>query len=366
MGAMTEHLLREVGRIPTSGARAVEPVQVGDVALLAVPQLAYDVPGTAADMNGGDSNTEMLLLARDGDGFRPWGSLPAPGGEDAEFFTIEGQSFLAVAGIRSGSGPYRFDIDSHVWAWDGHAFTRFQSIPGYAAKQWRHVGVDGRHFLALAQGIALPGHEGANLPSRLYEWDGTRFVHFQDIDSRWGYNWHHLEIDGTHLFAHADHVGPSVLYRWDGIRFVSHQTLAPRACRAFASFVDAGDTYLVVGCLQTVSTVMRWDGDRFVHHQELAGLGAREFAVVHGARGLYVVRVNFISGTPADPQAALTSQLYRWHDGALQVVDEFPTTGGTDVAVLPDEAGALVVISNSLSADVRFAADTVIYRFTDS
>jgi hypothetical protein len=63
--------------------------------------------------------------------------------------------------------------------------------------------------------------------------------------------------------------------------------------------------------------------------------------VLHGKHGLYVLRVNFIHGMPAAPTTSLVSQLYQWQDGKL------------------------VAVSNSLSADIRFATDTVIYRFTE-
>ena len=84
---------------------------------------------------------------------------------------------------------------------------------------------------------------------------------------------------------------------------------------------------------------MRWDGERFVEHQVLDGDGAREFAVVQSADSLYVVRVNFIHGTPADPTTALKSQLYRWQNAELAVVEEFDTFGGTDAAVIVDGDG---------------------------
>jgi hypothetical protein len=87
--------------------------------------------------------------------------------------------------------------------------------------------------------------------------------------------------------------------------------------------------------------------------------------VFHGRQGLYLVRVNFILGTPKDPRTDLVSQLYHWTDGRFAVVEEFPTTGGTDVALLPDPEGVVLAVSNSLSPDVRFAAGTVVYRFAD-
>jgi hypothetical protein len=61
----------------------------------------------------------------------------------------------------------------------------------------------------------------------------------------------------------------------------------------------------------------------------------------------------------------LRSQLYEWRNGGLAVVDEFPTFGGTDVTSYSDDRGTLVAVANSLSQDVRFATDTVVYRFSD-
>ncbi|MEV6511207.1 hypothetical protein AB0M61_34495 [Streptomyces sp. NPDC051642] len=362
----TPHLT-EVGALPTSGARAVEPFELDGMQLLAIPQLAYDIPGTPAGMNGGDSDTELLLLRRaEGcDTYEPFQTLPAPGGEDAEFFRIGERAFLAVADIRSGKGPYEYTTDSTVFEWDGTRFTPFQSIQGFAAKQWRHFTIGERHFLALAQGVTVPGHEQENQPSRIYTWDGTRFTALQDVDALWGYNWHAFELGGEHFLAYADHVRPSVLLRWNGEKFEHVQDLAPQHGRAFAHFTDArGETYLLVACLASPSQLLRWDGERFVEHQVLDGLGAREFAVLDTEHGLYVVRVNFILGTQAEPVTALDSELYRFAEGRLTSVQSFPTTGATDAAVLRGHDGSLLVaVSNSLTADIRFAARTVLYRF---
>ncbi|MFF1451164.1 hypothetical protein ACFVYF_23965 [Streptomyces sp. NPDC058274] len=366
---MTSTHLTPIQTLPASGARAAQPIRVGGLELLAIPQLAYDIPGQPAHMNGGDSETELLLLRRSGDRFEPWGALPAPGGEDAEFFTIGDRAFLAVASIRSGAGPYDFTVASMVHEWDGARFVPFQAFDAFAAKQWRHFTVDGRHFLALAQGVAVPETAGLNRPSVIYVWDGTRFTHFQDIPSQWAYNWRAFTVGGHTMLAHADHAGPSVLYRWDGGRFVAHQELASARGRAFATFDDpgGGGTYLAVACIDDGSQLLRWDpaGERFVEHQKLAGAGARELAVVRTDRGLYLIRVNFIVGTPADPTAALMSQVYRWDGERLDVVEEFATTGGTDVAVLDSASGPLIVQTNALAADLRFAAESRVYRFTD-
>jgi EPTP domain len=357
--------LTEIQRIPTSGARAVAAFTVAGRRLLAIPQLARDTPGSPPGMNGGDSDTDLLLLQSAGGRFEPWSALPAPGGEDAEFFTIGGRSFLAVASIRTGAGPYELAAESQIFAWDRDRFVPFQSVATFAAKQWKHWTIGERHFLGLAQGVVRPGDEDRNRDSVVYEWDGSSFAPQQQIPSRWAYNWHSFWIGNDFFVAHADHAGASVLYRWDGTQLQPHQALAAAGGRAFATFGDAATTYLVVACISAPTTVLRWDGGQFTQVQTLDGLGGRELAVVRADGLLLVIRINFILGTPADPRPVLDSQIYAWDGAALQVVAEFPTCGGTDVAVLHQAGGAIeLVVSNSLTPQLRFAAETVRYSLS--
>jgi hypothetical protein len=361
---VTGQHLREKLRIATSGARAVLPFDVDGHAFLAIPQLSSDAEGTPPGMNGGNSNTDLLLLRRDGESYTEYQRLPVPGGEDAEFFRIGGQAFLATASIRAGNGPYDYQLDSQIFAWDGSAFVPFQTIPTFAAKQWRHFTIGERHFLALAQGVFLPQTKDDNRPSIIFEWDGARFQPFQEIPSLWAYNWHFFQIDGQHYLAHADNSDESRLYRWNGDKFVPHQTLVKSAGRAFANFTNGGETYLTCAVIDADSILYRWNGTKFVHHQTLAGAGGRELAVIDSDAGLYVVRVNFIIGDRLNPTTRLASQLYRWEQGQLVVVEEFTTSGGTDVAVFADDTDTLVAVSNCLTEDVRFSTDSVIYTFT--
>lgn len=353
--------LLELQRIPTTGARAVQPFEVDGLELLAIPQLARDVPGQDAGMNVGDSDTELLLLHRVGGRYVPYSTLAAPGGEDAEFFAIDGRAFLAVASIRSGSGPYRFAVDSRIFEWVNGGFVPFQSLPTHAAKQWKHWSVGGRHFLGLAQGVELPGLDEPHRDSMVYEWDGSSFVEFQAIPSRFAYNWHPFRVGPAQFVAHAEHLGPSVLYRWDGDRLQHHQVLLERAGRSFTSFDADGGSYLVAAGLLDPPRVMRWDGDRFAEIGRLPGLGARELLTVRRDGRLFVVRVNFILGTPADPVPELLSQVYEWDGHAMHVVAEFSTCGGTDAAVVGGEGQLQLLVSNALSPQLRFAADTVVY-----
>ncbi|HMD91459.1 MAG TPA: hypothetical protein VKG80_02350 [Trebonia sp.] len=351
--------LTEVQRIPTWGARAVEPVQVGGHDLLAIPQLAKDIPGGPPGMNGGDSDTDLLLLNNAGDRLESWATLPAPGGEDAEFFRVGDRSFLAVASIRTGAGPYEFAATSTIFEWRGGGFEPFQEVPTFAAKQWKHWRIGDRHFLGLAQGVIRAGQE--NQDSVVYEWTGESFAEFQRIPSRWAYNWHAFEAGREFFVAHAEHADPSVLYRWDGARLRPHQTLAAESGRAFATFADGGETYLVVACIAAPTRVLRLADGQFTDVQILDGLGARELAVTRCGGRTLLIRVNFILGTPADPQPVLDSQVYEWEGGKLHEVATFPTCGGTDVAILSDDD---VIVTNSLTPELRFAAETVRYELS--
>ena len=353
--------LTEQQRIPTSGARAVQPFTVDGLDLLAVPQLALDVPGGPVGMNGGDSETELLLLRRQDRRYVPFATLPAPGGEDAEFFTVNGRAFLAVASIRSGSGPYAYVTNSWIHEWVDGRFVPFQAVPTFAAKQWKHWTVGDRHFLGLAQGVSLPHVTEPNRDSVIMEWDGTSFVPFQDVPSRWAYNWHAFSMGSTSFLAHADHLDGARLLRWDGNGYVPHQPLLERAARAFATFERQGHYYLLVAGLEDPPRLLRWDSDRFAPLQQLEGLGARELTVFERAGRLFVARVNFILGTPQQPRPSLLSQVYAWGGGGLHVVAEFPTCGGTDVAVVDDGDDLQLLVSNALTPEVRFAASTVVY-----
>jgi hypothetical protein len=353
--------LEERQRIPTSGARAVQPISVGGVELLAIPQLAYDVASQTPGMNAGDSDTDLLLLRRVAGRFVPWGELDAPGGEDAEFFVIGDRSFLAVASLRSGAGPYRFDVESQIFTWQDGRFVPFQTVRTFAAKQWKHWRIGDRDFLGLAQGVRLPGMEERNLDSVIYEWDGASFVEHQRIPSQWAYNWHPFTVADTSFVAHAEHLGESVLYRWDGEHLVPHQILLDHGGRAFTNFVQDGDTYLLAAGLLDPPVLMRWDQDRFETVQVLEGLGARELAVLALDGVLIVIRVNFILGTPNDPDPVLDSQVYAWSSGRLEQVARFPTCGGTDAALIDGDDDVQVVVSNSLSPELRFATDTILY-----
>jgi hypothetical protein len=357
-------ILIEHQRLPTSGARAVLPFTISGAQYLIVPQLAVDIPGTPAHMNGGDSDTGALIYRRQHGRWVEDGVLPLSGGEDAEFFNLEEEFYLITAGVRAGRGPYRYNIDQVLYKWLGGSWAPIQTFAAFAAKQWHFFRVGHRAFLALAQGVTL-GHIEATNPrtSRIYEWNGQRFDEFQTLEGMWGYNFESFEIAGRSFLAYADHIGASVLLVWNGSSFRPLQSFSENGGRCFRYFTAGGAHYLAFANIQGDSILYRWDGQEFSPCQNLGGPGGREFCVVRTNCNLYLLQINFIQGEPSAPRTDLMSRVLRWAGGELLPVEEFPTAGATDAAVFSDGGTLFAAVSNSLTADVRFRTDTIIYRF---
>jgi hypothetical protein len=357
-------ILVEHQRLATSGARAVVPFVLDGTQYLIVPQLAVDVPGTPAHMNGGDSDAGAPIYRWQHGRWVEDGALPLSGGEDAEFFTLGEESYLVTAGVRSGHGPYRYNIDQVLYMWKGDSWTPIQRFAAFAAKQWHFLRVGGRAFLALAQGVTLAHIEATNpRNSRIYAWNGQQFDNFQTLEGMWGYNWESFEIAGQSFLAYADHVGDSILLTWNGSSFSSLQSFSEKAGRCFRYFTADNDHYLAFANIQGDSTLYRWGGKEFSPCQRLSGPGGREFCVVRTNSNLYLLQVNFIQGEPSAPRTNLMSRIFKWTDGKLVQVEEFPTAGATDAAVFTVDGTVYVAVSNSLTVDVRFRTDTIIYRF---
>jgi hypothetical protein len=356
-------MLVEHQRLATSGARAVVAFNIAGAQRLAIPQLAIDIPGTAPYMNGGDSDIDMPIYGWSDGRFIQDDALPVPGGEDACFFQMDDADFLATASIRTGSGPYDLNAVSVLYKRNGHAWQTYQSIPTFAAKQWHYFVIGQRRFLALAQGVTLEGPV-ARHPRRscIFEWDGRQFVVFQNLDGGWGYNWVDFEIDGRHFLGYADHTSASALLVWDGQRFAPFQELSAQGGRAFKFFRMEGKAWLAFANLTGESLLYRWEAGRFVSHQSLGGPGAREFALAQSANGTFLIQINFIHGTPAAPKTDLTSCIYGWQEGEFIVMEKFPTFGATDAAVFYIQGQCYLAVANSLSREIRFRQDTVVYR----
>jgi EPTP domain len=356
-------LLRLVQCLETSGARAVEAFSYAGTQYLAIAQFARDVPGRAAQINGGDSDVDTLIFRWQDGQFVEHQRLSVAGGEDVEFFRISDRAFLASASLRTGADPYNLNSHSTLFEFVNGRFMPFQTFPTFAAKQWKHFKIGDRHFLALAQGVMIDGVSPVHSPqSCLFEWDGSRFAHFQDVPSAWGYNWEFFEVGGQLLLGYADHIEPSRLLYWNGARFENFQYLDGRSGRALRFFETEDNCWLAFAKLHEESLLYRWADNRFTRQQTLSGPGGREFEWFENAGTGYLVQVNFIHGSREAPQPALRSIVHEYANRMFAVVDTFSTLGGTDATAFRVENQQYLAVSNSLTADVRFRVDSNIYR----
>jgi len=357
-------LLRQIGTLSTSGARAAEVFTLSGETFLAVPQLAYDLPDTPPYMNGGDSDTDLLIFRWEGEAFVPHAQLPVPGGEDAEFFMIGDTAFLATASGRKGKGPYEPNVDSVIFRFNGAAWVPFQSVPGFLAKQWKYFSFGGRHFLGFAIGVTVEGLEACNpRQSVILEWNGERFRPFQTLDGPWGYNWTKIKAGDREFLGYADHTGKSVIFEWKDDVFQPFQRFEGKTGRAFEVLRPDGRLQIAFAAIADDTEIYEWNGERFAFVQTLSGPGGREFASIKIGDSYYLVQVNFIEGTPKAPKTALLSHIYKWSGSAWERVESFETFGATDARFFRAGNKTYLVVANSLTPEVRFRQDSAVYEF---
>lgn len=352
-------------RLETSAARCAHVFTVGETLYLAVAQLFADVPGRPPNMNNGNPDVDAILYAWKGGKFVEHQRFRCPAGEDALHFRSGGADYLAFARMATPGNPPDFNAVSPVYREEKGEWVLDEEIPSFGCKQLHHFSIEGREFLALAQGLLFPqAKPNGHGRSAVFERKDGQWQEFQILDGRMGYNWLYFEIAGQHFLAYADQASPSLIYRWDGAQFVTFQTLGETGGRAFLQFGHEGDEWLAYTDIGDRSTLYKWDGSQFTEHQALGEGGGREFELIESGDDLFLVRVRFIEGSPADPKTDLVSQLFKWRGGRFEPVEQFPTFGGTDASYFRADGSDFLVVSNSMTPDIRFRQDMVVYKLS--
>jgi len=176
-----------------------------------------------------------------------------------------------------------------------------------------------------------------------------------------GYNWESFQIDGRTFLGYADHVSDSLLFKWDGSAFVPFQSFAPKAGRCFR-FLPS----------MTNITRLRKYSRRF----DAVPLGWRKIPIAskaerpqrartpRGQNGQAALLVQINSSRASRlPETDLRSRIYRWEKDQFSLVEEFATAGATDAAAFRADGRLYLAVSNSLTPEVRFRTDTIIYSF---
>src|SRR3546814_8514532 len=91
--------------------------------------------------------------------------------------------------ICTAGEPHDFNANSPIYREEKGEGVLDEEVPSFGAKQWHHFLIDGREFLALAQGLLFPqaSPKGHGRSAVLERKDG-RWQEFQVLGGRMGYN----------------------------------------------------------------------------------------------------------------------------------------------------------------------------------
>lgn len=356
--------LTPVESLKTSGAREITPFKIQGTTYLAVPQLAQDVEGRPANMNGGDADVDVLIYKHQHGKFELYQSIPGHGNESAEFFSIGKDHYLATCSVNSGpKAPYNPQTYAKLYRWDGIKFYPIQQFFSYASKGWTHFTLQGKHFLALANGVVLPDSKEKNdTSSVIYQWDHKKFVPFQTFNTLWGYKFTKFDIGQSTFLGLTDHLKPSQIYQWNGKQFIPFQSFDKNGGRVFYHFKANDQDYLALANIAHPSKIYQWDGSQFKLLQTLSGAGGRNFLHFQAQGKNYLLRINFITGTRENPKAVQTSQIYELKDGQFVETDSITTYGGVSASKFHRQDKQYIAVANSLSEHIRFRVDSTIYQ----
>lgn len=351
--------------LETSGAREITPFSIEGEQYLAVPQLAYDDLSRLPSMNGG-AEAPVLIYKQNLEGyFDLYQEIPGHHNESAEFFQIDGQSYLAICSVSQGDEPpYENHSTQSLYKWDGKLFREFQEFEGYASKGWTYFELEGKHFLGLANGVVIPGDspEG-DTRSHLFQWNGSKFEKFQSFNTLWAYKFTSFQIGEERFLGLTDHLQESQIYRWNGKRFEPFQSFDKKGGRVFHHFQVENVDYVALANIFSDSTVYRYDGEKFVFAKKLEGQGGRNFLHFKSQGEDYLLKLVFITGTRQNPQSQHISPLYHVKDGDFVEVGGLQTSGAVAASKFTSQGKDYIAVANSLTKDIRFAAKSQLYRF---
>ncbi|MBN1993493.1 MAG: hypothetical protein JW953_12400 [Anaerolineae bacterium] len=274
------------------------------------------------------------VLAQAIDEFTEAQNIPTNGAMDWEFFTIDGNYYLAVANVSNGTTHF---VDSKIYQWNGASFVEFQSIPTVGAQDWEFFTIDNNHYLVVANsadGVSW------NLDSKIYRWNGTSFAEFQSIATNGAKNWEFFTIGSNHYLVVANyHNGSSFnidskVYRWNGADFEVFQLISTSGAEDWEFFTIGSDYYLAVTNLYNGSSynrdskIYRWDGADFeqIPIQQIPTNGATAWKYFTIGSNHYLAVANHYNGSTYN----INSKIYQWNGSSFVECQSIATNGAYD------------------------------------
>jgi Chitobiase/beta-hexosaminidase C-terminal domain/EPTP domain/Dockerin type I domain/Beta-propeller repeat len=312
-----------------------------------------------------DGTNGHLKLAKS-EHFEEIQAIPTNAARDWESFTVNGETYLAVANSNNGSTR---NIDSKIYKWNGTAFVEIQAIPTNTASDWESFTINEETYLAVAN-----YHNGStrNIDSKIYKWNGSAFVEIQAIPTNGALDWESFTINGEYYLAVANYYNESThnidskIYKWNGSTFVEIHAILTNGAHDWESFTINGETYLAVANYYNESThnidskIYKWNGSTFVEIQAILTNGGNcwESFEVYGEMYLAVTNGGHDSSTHNTD-----SKIYKWNGSVFKEVQAIPTNGGEGWESFEIYGERYLAVANTYN-DSTFNIESKIYKWS--
>lgn len=207
--------------------------------------LIEEIPFLAAanQTNGDSSSIPSVIYQWDGEFFQDFQSILTNGATDWKSFTIGNEIYLAIANV--------LDLNTEIYKWDGSTFVLFQNL-GFTlfTTGIESFTIDNNIYLSLSSGSGISDY---NSISKLYVWQDSIFVPFQEIATIGAFDWEYFSMNEEHYLVVAnykegeeDYDVNSEIFHWNGDEFVSFQTIYTHAAVDWEYCEIEGENYLMV------------------------------------------------------------------------------------------------------------------------
>ena len=340
-------------------------------------------PQQALHVNGGIMASSLLLEDHNNptfqakDFFAHSHSIATEGAIDFESFSIDGETYLAVANYRNDSTR---NIESHIYQWNSttNQFDKVQDIETNGARDFASFTIDGQTYLAVAN---YRNDSTRNIESHIYQWNSTtnQFDKVQDIETNGARDFASFTIDGQTYLAVANYHNDSTynndsyIYQWNSTtnQFDQIQAIATNGAHDFASFTIDGQTYLAVANHYNDSTnnieshIYQWNSttNQFDQIQAIATNGARDFESFTIDGQTYLAVANYYNGSTYN----LDSHIYQWNSTTNQFdqIQAIATNGTLDFESFTIDGQTYLAVANHRN-DSTYNIDSHIYQWSST
>ena len=218
--------------------------------------------------------------------------------------------------------------ESRIYVWRDSEFVEFQSIPTSFASGLEHFTIDNETYLAVANHRNLSVPYGASssyvAESRIYVWNGSAFEEFQSFATDGAESLKFFEVGGAKYLAvaaNSNSLSGVVAYRWTGAKGAAlglWQHLAGERTISVEFFSFNGESYLAAA-MDSINKIYKWESSHSMF-QDLQTIVADR---AHGCMAFEVSNVQYLVLANLNEQPP---HLYAWNGSSFEHILDVGTT----------------------------------------